>query len=169
MRSHAGWSMDERSVWAMRSFGRGAAKEEKEAESYDETNLRMKGKITTAKQSVLEAGGRQLKVTNLDKVFYPSIGFTKGDVIDYYIAASEVLLPHLKDRPISLKRYPEGVEGEFFYEKRCPPYHPKWVDTIAVWSKGKQTDIHFCAVNDLPSLVWAANLANLELHTFLAT
>jgi bifunctional non-homologous end joining protein LigD len=159
--------MDERSVWAMRSFRRGAAKEEKEAESYDETNLRMKGKITTAKQSVLEAGGRQVKVTNLDKVFYPSIGFTKGDVIDYYIAVSEVLLPHLKDRPISLKRYPEGVEGFFFYEKQCPAHRPDWVDTIRVSSRRREGFIDYCVMNDLSALVWAANLADLELHTFL--
>ena len=73
-----------------------------------------------AKQSFLELSGKQVKVSNLDKVFYPATGFTKGDVIDYYRDVSPVLLPHLKDRPISLKRYPEGGEGFFFYEKQCP-------------------------------------------------
>jgi len=112
--------------------------------------------------------GRQVPVSNLDKIFYPSVGFTKGQVIDYYIRISPVLLPHLKDRPLTLKRYPDGVKGGFFYEKRCPPYRPVWVQTAPVWSDRYQTDIHFCLVNDLPSLVWAANLGDLELHTFLA-
>jgi bifunctional non-homologous end joining protein LigD len=120
-----------------------------------------------AKQSFLEVSGKQVKVSNLDKVFYPSTGFTKADVIDYYIAVSEVLLPHLKDRPISLKRYPEGVEGFFFYEKQCPSYRPDWVDTTRVSSRRREGFIDYCVMNDLPALVWAANLADLELHTFL--
>jgi bifunctional non-homologous end joining protein LigD len=107
-------------------------------------------------------------VSNLDKIFYPSVNFTKGQVIDYYIRISPVLLPHLKDRPLTLKRYPDGVTGGFFYEKRCPPYRPDWVKTAPVWSDRHETEIHFCLVNDLPSLVWAANLGDLELHTFLA-
>jgi bifunctional non-homologous end joining protein LigD len=105
-------------------------------------------------------------VTNLDKVFYPEVGFTKGQVIDYYIRISKVLLPHLRDRPISLKRYPDGVEGFFFYEKQCPSHRPKWMKTAKV-SKSEGGEINYCLMNDLPSLVWAANLADLELHTFL--
>jgi bifunctional non-homologous end joining protein LigD len=120
-----------------------------------------------AKQSFLEVSGKQVKVSNLDKVFYPSIGFTKADVIDYYMAVSDVLLPHLKDRPISLKRYPEGVEGFFFYEKQCPSHRPDWVDTTRVSSRRREGFIDYCVMNDLPALVWAANLADLELHTFL--
>ena len=117
-------------------------------------------------KATLEIEGRKVDVSNLDKVFYPKVGFTKGQVIDYYIRISEVLLPHLKDRPISLKRYPDGVEGFFFYEKQCPSHRPKWVKTAKV-SKTEGGEINYCVMNDLPALVWAANLADLELHTFL--
>ena len=116
----------------------------------------------------LEVAGRRLEVSNLDKVLYPKVGFTKGQIIDYYIRISPVLLPHLKNRPLTLKRYPNGVEAEFFYEKKCPSHRPKWVDTAKVWSEGNNRDIHYCMCNYLPTLVWAANLADLELHTSLA-
>jgi len=116
--------------------------------------------------ATLDIGGKQVDVTNLNKVFYPKTGFTKGEVIDYYIKISPVLLPHLHNRPISLKRYPDGVEGFFFYEKQCPEHRPKWIKTIKV-DKSDGSDINYCAMNDLPALVWAANLADLELHTFL--
>ena len=119
------------------------------------------------KQGILEVDGKQVKVTNLEKVLYPAASFTKADVIDYYIAISPVLLPHLKNRPISLKRYPDGVEGFFFYEKRCPPGRPDWVDTARVSSRRKEGFIDYCVMNELSALVWAANLADLELHTFL--
>jgi len=117
-------------------------------------------------KATLDVAGRKVNVSNLDKVFYPKVGFTKGQVIDYYIRISEVLLPHLKDRPISLKRYPEGVEGFFFYEKQCPSHRPDWVKTAKV-AKNEGGAIDYCMMNDLPALVWAANLADLELHTFL--
>jgi bifunctional non-homologous end joining protein LigD len=117
------------------------------------------------KQS-LDVHGTKVEVTNLDKIFYPKAGFTKGDVIDYYVRISSVLLPHLKNRPITLKRYPDGVEGIFFYEKQCPAHRPKWVKTTKV-AKSEGGQINYCVINDLPSLVWAANLADLELHTFL--
>ena len=120
------------------------------------------------KERELLVGGRRLPVSNLDKVFYPKTGFTKGDLINYYIRIAPVLLPHLKDRPLTLKRYPNGVEGMFFYEKRCPTFRPAWLKTAAIWSEGNNEDINFCLANDLPSLVWAANLADLELHTFLS-
>jgi len=112
--------------------------------------------------------GRRLKLSNLDKVFYPACGFTKGQVIDYYVRVSEFLLPHLRGRPLTLKRYPDGVEGPFFYEKRCPTHRPDWVRTSAVWSEGKGAEIDFCLADDLPTLIWAANLADLELHTSLS-
>jgi bifunctional non-homologous end joining protein LigD len=118
--------------------------------------------------SELEVSGKRLQVSNLDKVLYPRAGFTKGNVIDYYIRISKVLLPHLKMRPLTLKRYPNGVEEEFFYEKKCPSHRPPWVNTAKVWSEGNQRDIYFCMANDLPTLVWAANLADLELHTSLS-
>lgn len=118
--------------------------------------------------TLLDVQGRQVAVSRLEKVFYPETGFTKGNVIDYYIRISSVLLPHLKDRPLTLKRYPDGVRGGFFYEKRCPPYRPDWIKTAPVWSEGNNAEIHFCLANDLPSIIWAANLGDLELHTFLA-
>jgi bifunctional non-homologous end joining protein LigD len=111
---------------------------------------------------------RKIPVSNLDKVLYPKVGFTKGQVIDYYIRVAPVLLPHLKDRPLTMKRYPNGVGGEFFYEKNCPSHRPKWVQTAKVWSEGNQRTMHYCLANDLPTLVWAANLADLELHTSLS-
>jgi len=111
---------------------------------------------------------RKVQVSNLDKVLYPKVGFTKGQVIDYYIRVAPVLLPHLKDRPLTMKRYPNGVEGEFFYEKNCPSHRPKWVKTAKVWSEGNNRTMDYCLAQDLPTLVWAANLADLELHTSLA-
>ena len=111
---------------------------------------------------------RKIQVSNLDKVLYPKVGFTKGQVIDYYIRIAPVLLPHLKDRPLTMKRYPDGVEGEFFYEKNCPSHRPKWVQTANVWSEGNQRIMQYCLANDLSTLVWAANLADLELHTSLS-
>ena len=111
---------------------------------------------------------RKIPVSNLDKVLYPKAGFTKGQVIDYYIRVAPVLLPHLKDRPLTMKRYPDGVEGEFFYEKNCPSHRPKWVKTAKVWSEGNNRMMNYCLAQDLPTLVWAANLADLELHTSLS-
>jgi bifunctional non-homologous end joining protein LigD len=112
--------------------------------------------------------GKKLSVSNLDKVLYPKVGFTKGQVIDYYIRIAPVLLPHLEDRPLTMKRYPNGVDAEFFYEKNCPSHRPKWVKTAKVWSEGNNRIMDYCLAQDLPTLVWAANLADLELHTSLA-
>src|SRR5437588_2676256 len=112
--------------------------------------------------------GKKLSVSNLDKVLYPKVAFTKGQVIDYYIRIAPVLLPHLKDRPLTMKRYPNGVDAEFFYEKNCPSHRPKWVKTAKVWSEGNNRMMNYCLAQDLPTLVWAANLADLELHTSLA-
>jgi bifunctional non-homologous end joining protein LigD len=121
-----------------------------------------------SQKAELIVDGRKLPVSNLQKVLYPKAGFTKGQVIDYYIRVAPYLLPHLKDRPLTMKRYPNGVEGEFFYEKNCPSHRPDWVKTAKVWSEGNQRDMHYCLAQDLPTLVWAANLADLELHTSLA-
>ena len=117
-------------------------------------------------KATLDIHGRKVDVTNLDKVFYPKTGFTKGNIIDYYVRISPVLLPHLKNRAISLKRYPDGVEGFFFYEKNAPKHRPTWIKTTKV-PKDSGGEINYCVMNDLPALVWAANLADLELHTFL--
>jgi bifunctional non-homologous end joining protein LigD len=119
-------------------------------------------------ESELEVKGKRLKVSNLDKVLYPKAGFTKGQVIDYYIKISPFLLPHLKNRPLTMKRYPNGVDGMFFYEKNCPKHRPSWVDTARVWSEGNNADMFYCLANDLPTLVWTSNLADLELHTSLS-
>lgn len=119
-------------------------------------------------ESVVEIQGRQLKLSNLDKVLYPAVGFTKGQLIDYYVRVAPVLLPHLKSRPLTMKRYPEGVTGFFFYEKNCPKHRPDWVKTAPVWSEGNNRWMDYCLVEDLPTLVWAANLADIELHTSLS-
>lgn len=119
-----------------------------------------------AKETTLDIDGTSVAVSRLDKIFYPRTGFTKGDVLDYYIRVSPFLLPHLKDRPVSLKRYPDGVDGFFFYEKNCPAYRPAWVKTMKV-AKSDGSVIKYCSMNGLSALVWAVNLADLELHTFL--
>jgi bifunctional non-homologous end joining protein LigD len=122
----------------------------------------------TAGAIEVEVDGRRILLKNLDKVFYPAAGFTKRDVIEYYARVAPALLPHLQDRPLTLKRYPEGVDGPFFYEKRCPRHRPDWFRTEAVWSEGNEDYIHYCVVDDLSSLVWLASIADLELHTSLA-
>jgi bifunctional non-homologous end joining protein LigD len=119
----------------------------------------------------VEIEGKELKLSNLDKVFYPQTGFTKGEVIDYYTRVAPVVLPHLEGRPLTMKRYPNGVEGKFFYEKECPKHRPDWVRTKRIISRGStkdRTHVNFCVVDDLATLVWAANLADLELHTSLS-
>ena len=116
----------------------------------------------------LRIGDRTLSVSNLEKVLYPKTGFTKANVIDYYARISGVLLPHLEDRPLTLKRYPNGVDGEYFYEKKCPASRPAWIKTTAVWSEHNNDHINYCTIDSVASLVWAANLADLELHTFMA-
>ena len=119
-------------------------------------------------ESVVDIQGRQLKLSNLGKVLYPAAGFTKAQVIDYFVRIAPVLLPHLRGRPLTMKRYPEGVGGMHFYEKNCPTHRPDWVKTARVWSEGNSRWMDYCLVQDLPTLVWAANLADIELHTSLS-
>ena len=119
------------------------------------------------KRQVIEVEGRRIEVSNLEKVLYPAGRFTKGQVIDYYVRVAPYLLPHLEDRPVTLKRYPDGVTGEFFYEKDAPSFTPEWVKTFAVPRRGRRGEIHYILINDLPTLVWVANIASLELHPFL--
>jgi bifunctional non-homologous end joining protein LigD len=116
----------------------------------------------------VDVGGKAIRLTNLDKVMYPAVGFTKGQVIDYYTRVSPYLLPHLAERPLTLKRYPNGVEGDYFYEKQCPSHRPEWVKTVAVYSRRNKGDINFCVVDSVATLVWLAQLADLELHTSMA-
>ena len=121
-----------------------------------------------ATSQVVDIEGKHLKLSNLDKVLYPAAGFTKGQVIDYYVRISPVLLPQLKDRPVTMKRYPEGVDHEFFFEKNAPMHRPDWVKTAPIWSYGNKRNVNYILANDLPTLVWIANLASLELHPSLS-
>jgi bifunctional non-homologous end joining protein LigD len=114
----------------------------------------------------VNVGGHRLSLSNLDKVLYPEAGFTKGQVLDYYTRIADTLVPHMRDRPLTLKRYPNGVDGHFFYEKNCPKHRPSWVKTRKIDTGSKKID--FCVCQDLPTLVWVANLASLELHTSLS-
>ena len=118
--------------------------------------------------STIEVQGKQLRLSNLEKVLYPAAGFTKQQVIDYYVRIAPAMLPHLAGRALTRKRYPNGVDGEFFYEKNAPQYRPDWVKTAPIWSEGNRRTVHYILANDLPTLVWLANLAALELHPSLA-
>jgi bifunctional non-homologous end joining protein LigD len=118
--------------------------------------------VAAATRVEVEVEGRRLSLSNLDKVMYPEVGFSKGQLIDYYTRVAPAVLPHLRDRPLTLKRYPNGVEGQYFYEKRCPPHAPQWVRSQ------EASGINFCVCDDLPTLVWLANLADLELHPSLS-
>ncbi len=120
-----------------------------------------------SKNQIVQVDGKELTIKNLEKVLYPATGFTKGQVIDYYVKIGPVILPHLQNRPLTLKRYPNGVDAGFFYEKECPSYHPEWIETISVPST-RRAFVHFCVVNDLASLIWVVNLASLEMHTSLS-
>ena len=119
-----------------------------------------------ASRVTVDVAGKQISLSNLDKVMYPEVGFTKGHVIDYYTRVAPAVLPHLRDRPLTLKRYPNGVEGGHFYEKQCPSHRPDWVRSEPVELSSKTID--FCVCDDLPTLVWLANLADLELHPSLS-
>ena len=120
------------------------------------------------RETIVDVQGHRLPLSNLEKVLYPTAGFTKRDVIDYYTRIGAVMLPHLSARPLTLKRYPNGVEGLFFYEKNCPRSRPEWVQTAHIWSEGNHRWMDYCVAQNLATLVWAANLASLELHTSLS-
>jgi bifunctional non-homologous end joining protein LigD len=122
----------------------------------------------TAKYAEIEAHGRKLRLSNREKALYPRTGFTKGQLIDYYASVAPVLLPHLQERPLTLKRYPDGVEGEYFYEKNCPSHRPQWVRTAPIWSERAGRKLRYCLVDDLATLLWTSNLAAIELHTSLS-
>src|ERR1700681_3957404 len=121
-----------------------------------------------AMDSTVEVQGKQLKLSNLDKVLYPATGFTKQQIIDYYVRIAPAIVPHLAGRALTRKRYPNGVEGEPFFEKNAPKYRPDWVKTAPIWSEGNHRTVYYVLANDLATLVWLANLAALELHPSLA-
>jgi bifunctional non-homologous end joining protein LigD len=106
--------------------------------------------------------GRELRITNWDKVLFPQAGFTKGDLIAYYARIAPAVLPHLRDRPLTLKRYPNGVDAQYFYEKQSPSHRPEWVQTARI------NRVDYTLAQDRPTLVWLANLADVELHTSLS-
>ena len=101
-------------------------------------------------------------------MLWPKSGFTKGQVIDYYARVADAILPHLRDRPLTLRRYPNGVDESSFFEKRCPKHRPDWVATAPVWSGRNEGDIDYCLCNDRATLIWVAQLAALELHPSLS-
>jgi bifunctional non-homologous end joining protein LigD len=115
----------------------------------------------------VDLGGRHLRISNLDKVLWPESGFTKGQMIDYYARIAEVMVPHLAGRPITLRRYPDGVDGQSFFEKNCPSHRPPWIPVTPVTDRNGKS-ISFCQVEEPAALVWTANLAAIELHPSLA-
>lgn len=113
-------------------------------------------------RSEVRVGDRTLSLSNLDKVLWPDTGFTKGQLIDYYGAVADVMLPHLRRRPITLRRWPDGIAGQSFFQKHCPKHRPDWVDSVEMGGVG------YCLIEEPAALVWAANLAAIELHPGLA-
>ena len=118
-------------------------------------------------RTFVEMAERRLSLSNLGKDLYPSYGFTKAQILEYYHGIAPFILPHLRDRAVTFKRFPEGVEQDFFFEKRCPSHRPPWVKTAKIPQKDRET-MTFCLINDLETLIWAENLASLELHVPLA-
>jgi bifunctional non-homologous end joining protein LigD len=127
----------------------------------------MKSAAKSAGPSTMTFGNKRINVSNLDKVLYPSAGFTKQDVIDYYVGISDVILKHLKGRTVTLKRYPNGSEQSFFYEKNCPIHRPPWISTTNVASQ-RTGGTNYCMVDSKAALAWMGQIASLELHTSLA-
>jgi bifunctional non-homologous end joining protein LigD len=110
--------------------------------------------------------GHRVKIRNLSKKLYPS-GFTKADLIDYHVRIAPLLLPHLRDRPVALKRFPDGVRGQAFWEKNVPAFAPEWIPTTPVWRRSGESQIHYIVVDSVATLVWLASIATLEIHPFL--
>jgi bifunctional non-homologous end joining protein LigD len=115
----------------------------------------------------VEVEGHKLNLSNLDKVLYPETGTTKAEVIDYYARVAATMVPHLADRGVTLRRFPDGVEGGSFFEKRCPAHRPQWLRTI-LGPGDRNGDIGYCCLDSAPALVWAANMAALEIHAPMA-
>ncbi len=118
-------------------------------------------------RTTVEIDSRRLVVSNLAKVLYPLVGFTKADVIDYYVRVAPVMLPHIRGRGVTLRRWPDGVTGETFFEKRCPSHRPEWV-TVARGPGDRGGKIDYCCIDEVAALAWSANLAALEIHAPMA-
>jgi bifunctional non-homologous end joining protein LigD len=118
--------------------------------------------------TTVDIEGHQLKLSNLEKVLYPADGFTKGQVIDYYARIAEVAVPHYDGRPTTLKRYPNGVDEKFFFEKNSPAHRPAWVTTAPYWSRHSKRTIEFTVIDSQATMVWTANQAAIELHPSLS-
>lgn len=112
----------------------------------------------------VEIDGHRLAVSNLDKVLYPMVGFTKAQIIDYYVRVAPVMLPHIQDRGITLRRWPDGVTENSFFEKRCPSHRPGWVGTC-LGPGDRRGGIEYCRLDSIAALAWTANLASLEIHS----
>jgi bifunctional non-homologous end joining protein LigD len=121
----------------------------------------------SSKKTTVEVGDRRLALSNLDKVLYPAVGFTKAQVIDYYVRVAPTMLPHIGDRGVTLRRWPDGVDGQSFFEKRCPQHRPEWVDT-APGPGDRGGVIRYCCLDEVAALAWSANLAALEIHSPMA-
>ena len=123
-----------------------------------------------ASSQQVEVDGRELKLTNLDKVLYPEAGFSKGEMVDYYAKVAAAMVPHLAGRAVTLRRFPEGVDDldSAFFEKRCPKHRPKWVKTTSVTAGPRSGKIDFCICDGRPTLIWMAQLAAIELHPSLS-
>ena len=118
----------------------------------------------------VEVDGKELRLTNLDKILYPEVGFTKGEMVDYYARVAPAIVPHLQGRAVTLRRFPEGVDDldSAFFEKRCPKHRPKWVKTTRVQAGPNAGKIDFCVCDSRPTLIWMAQLAAIELHPSLS-
>jgi len=123
--------------------------------------------MAEAERVEVAVDGRRLSVSNLDKVLYPLVGFTKAQVIDYYVRVAPTLLPHIEDRGITLRRWPDGVVGDSFFEKRCPSHRPGWVGTC-LGPGDRRGGIDYCRLDSVAALAWTANLAALEIHSPMA-
>jgi bifunctional non-homologous end joining protein LigD len=119
-------------------------------------------------KQIIQLGGREIALSNLEKTYFPESGFTKGEVIAFYREVAKTILPHLRDRPLTMKRYPDGIEGKFFYEKNAPVHTPEWVKTFAVPRSEGGSDINYILCNDQATLIWVANLGDIEKHVLLA-
>jgi bifunctional non-homologous end joining protein LigD len=120
--------------------------------------------VAASTRTTVRVGERELSVSNLDKVLYPATGTTKAEVLRYYVAVAEVMLPHVASRPVTLKRFPDGVESQGFFEKRCPSHAPEWMGTVQLGREGREKVVDHCDLSEVAALAWAANMGALELH-----